>query len=544
MGDPNNLDEEFAKCLPPQNNPVVTTTLSTTTTISPPSKVDKNIQSNKSSNIIIVDDQKLLKTYLAKRYPTSDLWRMLSGANRTHREFGMFYMIEKTEIMQRYVSFETDIEFSNFLAQKHPFRMEVGPVYTIIPKMHELVPTSYLDVAYREYTIDLDSDEYDKKPARTCCKGRDVCEACWPIIMIGCCMVDEILSQMGAISRGWFFSGGRGMHCWITDREFCLGGLIRRREILHRLYPQDIVSYRERATIANDPTARAVTSLLFPSGFLEGLPSQNELFGDGDKDDSVNSMSSSHVYCHCGNTKTETDICDKNEGGDEGDDEEGKSKCPFHCEFGAFIGWYAKRHPSTALLSIKERIEWDGQRALSKYAAPILRKIIAAIQQKNALEIVANALNEERTKKPNITVNNLIHISDSEQVRESAEIIVEILNTIAGHLKMINLEEKDRDSCYMRDILIEAALSCLSPRLDKNVSEQPKHCLKAPMSVHPLTKRLAMYVDRKEFMTFEPKKAPMLIGISKNTGLAEFDDEEKATNAFCQFSNWTKTVCV
>jgi len=70
----------------------------------------------------------------------------------------------------------------------------------------------------REYVIDIDMTDYDN--IRTCCKGKKLCKKCWVYIKGAYEVLKVILNQaFGFKHILWVFSGRRGLHAWVCDKE-------------------------------------------------------------------------------------------------------------------------------------------------------------------------------------------------------------------------------------------------------------------------------------------------------------------------------------
>jgi DNA primase small subunit len=80
------------------------------------------------------------------------------------------------------------------------------------------------DIKGRELVFDIDLNEYvdsNRKSIRGCCGTSDsCCEKCWELALIAKVIINEILKKfMGFKKVKFFFSGRRGMHCWVLDPE-------------------------------------------------------------------------------------------------------------------------------------------------------------------------------------------------------------------------------------------------------------------------------------------------------------------------------------
>lgn len=60
----------------------------------------------------------------------------------------------------------------------------------------------------------------DYDPIRTCCSDAAICQRCWAFITVAVKVLDHgIRDTFGYKHLLWVYSGRRGIHLWISDRE-------------------------------------------------------------------------------------------------------------------------------------------------------------------------------------------------------------------------------------------------------------------------------------------------------------------------------------
>jgi len=141
-----------------------------------------------------------------------------SSSTFPRREFSM--TIEPTpgnEVYIRYQSFLSQDELTSAIIKRRPTKIDIGAVFNHPPKDNKSLPAGKLQTTERELVFDIDLTDYDS--VRNCgCDGAKICHKCWKFMGMAIEVMDEGLRSDFAFEHvAWFYSGRRGVHCWVCD---------------------------------------------------------------------------------------------------------------------------------------------------------------------------------------------------------------------------------------------------------------------------------------------------------------------------------------
>ena len=152
-----------------------------------------------------------------------------NGKLFSHREFS--FTIEPApgdEIYIRYQSFTSETEFTSAVQKRQPRKIDIGAIFTHPPKDHHSIQnstsssttsTTKFQPQQRELVFDIDLTDYDG--VRKCgCSDAKICSICWKMMSMATKVMDAGLRQdFGFEHICWFYSGRRGVHCWVCDES-------------------------------------------------------------------------------------------------------------------------------------------------------------------------------------------------------------------------------------------------------------------------------------------------------------------------------------
>ncbi|KAJ7600693.1 hypothetical protein C8J56DRAFT_14989 [Mycena floridula] len=162
----------------------------------------------------------VMLTFYRKLYPFQSIFSWLNHQHNptklfTNREFAFTL---PGDVYLRYNSFNDWKELKKQVCQLNPTRFEIGPVYSARPRDKKTVRPAAFTPLQRELVFDIDMTDYD--PVRTCCSEAAICKRCWAFISAAVRVIDvAIREQFGYRHLLWVYSGRRGIHLWISDKE-------------------------------------------------------------------------------------------------------------------------------------------------------------------------------------------------------------------------------------------------------------------------------------------------------------------------------------
>ncbi|XP_058088582.1 uncharacterized protein LOC131235418 isoform X1 [Magnolia sinica] len=164
---------------------------------------------------------------IGKLFPHAEIFKwMMYGNDGKHPAcdpsyFGRreFSFTLDNDIYLRFQSFNNAAELESSIKEKCPFKIDIGPVYSVDPAKRHAYAQGGNNVfmpVERELVFDIDMSDYDD--VRYCCSGAEVCLECWPLMTIAIKVMDIALrDDFGFNHILWVYSGRRGVHCWVCD---------------------------------------------------------------------------------------------------------------------------------------------------------------------------------------------------------------------------------------------------------------------------------------------------------------------------------------
>lgn len=166
-------------------------------------------------------DPSVMLQYYSRLFPFRTLFHWLNhspkpGPDFAHREFALTL---PDDVYLRYQSYPSADLLKKDILRRNPSRFEIGPVYTTNPRERKtLRKSSAFRPLSKEIVFDVDLTDYDD--IRTCCDKANICSRCWTFATMAIKVIDIALREdFGFQHIMWVYSGRRGVHAWISDKE-------------------------------------------------------------------------------------------------------------------------------------------------------------------------------------------------------------------------------------------------------------------------------------------------------------------------------------
>lgn len=163
----------------------------------------------------------LLKDYYRLFFPFTHMVRWLSYASPPSSDLLLrreFSFTLANDVYVRYKCFKNEEDMRKAFRDLCPHKIDIGATYTSPPSGHHTVSADSFKPVDRELVFDVDMTDYDC--VRTCCKGAKACGKCWQFMTAAIKVLDAALREdFGYQQLLWVYSGRRGIHCWVCDKE-------------------------------------------------------------------------------------------------------------------------------------------------------------------------------------------------------------------------------------------------------------------------------------------------------------------------------------
>ncbi|XP_015184214.1 PREDICTED: DNA primase small subunit-like [Polistes dominula] len=159
-------------------------------------------------------DRAIFRTYFTYVFPVVDICKWLTYKDDTclkRREFSIRLV---KGVYLRYLTFEFPNHLRAIILKEKPVAINIGAIYNVPPKNGDMSKTC----EERELIFDIDASDYND--VRTCCQNKEICKRCWKYVVIACKILNRhLIDFLGYKKILWIFSGRRGIHCWVCDKE-------------------------------------------------------------------------------------------------------------------------------------------------------------------------------------------------------------------------------------------------------------------------------------------------------------------------------------
>jgi len=166
-------------------------------------------------------DPNIMLQYYTRLFPFRPLFLWLNASPSPSSRFANreFAFTLSNSAYLRYQSYPSHDLLRRDILKLNPSRFEIGPEYSTNPRDRKtLRKASTFRPVSKELVFDIDLTDYDD--IRTCCVKAEICHKCWKFATMTIKVIDAGLREdFGFEHILWVYSGRRGVHAWISDRE-------------------------------------------------------------------------------------------------------------------------------------------------------------------------------------------------------------------------------------------------------------------------------------------------------------------------------------
>lgn len=166
-------------------------------------------------------DPNIMLQYYTRLFPFRPLFLWLNASPQPSPRFANreFAFTLSNSAYLRYQSYPSHDLLRRDILKLNPSRFEIGPEYSTNPRDRKtLRKASTFRPISKEMVFDIDLTDYDD--IRTCCVKAEICHKCWKFATMTVKVIDAGLREdFGFEHILWVYSGRRGVHAWISDRE-------------------------------------------------------------------------------------------------------------------------------------------------------------------------------------------------------------------------------------------------------------------------------------------------------------------------------------
>lgn len=166
-------------------------------------------------------DPTIMLQYYTRLFPFRPLFLWLNASPSPSPRFANreFAFTLSNDAYLRYQSYPSHDLLRKDILRLNPSRFEIGPEYSTNPRDRKMLrKASTFRPLTKEMVFDIDLTDYDD--IRTCCVKANICEKCWKFATMTIKVLDVALREdLGFEHILWVYSGRRGVHAWISDKE-------------------------------------------------------------------------------------------------------------------------------------------------------------------------------------------------------------------------------------------------------------------------------------------------------------------------------------